>query len=77
MNKPLNTNEIAQAEIATRAPAAKAGSRRKTAFLMLGGAIALGAAGFGAYQINVASHHAVTDNAYVDAETAQVTALTS
>ena len=75
MNKPLDIKKTPQAELAALVPAAT--SKRKTAFLLLGGAIALGAAGLGAYQMNVASRHAVTDNAYVDAETAQVTALTN
>ena len=81
MNKPLNRDEIAHAAATTQAATAfapaEAKARRKKGFLLLGAAIVLGAGGFGAYQANVASHHAVTDNAYVDAETAQVTALTS
>jgi membrane fusion protein (multidrug efflux system) len=76
MNKPLNPDEIAQLESMSPAAGPPANATRKKAFLLLGAAIALGAAGFGAYQANVASRHAVTDNAYVDAETAQVTALT-
>lgn len=39
--------------------------------------MALAGGGFWFYQTNVASRHVSTDNAYVDADSAQVTALTS
>jgi membrane fusion protein (multidrug efflux system) len=76
MNKHMNSDELAPAELQS-AGAGAAKSKRKKAFLMLGGVVVLAAAGFAGYQVTVAARHAVTDNAYVDAETAQVTALTS
>jgi membrane fusion protein (multidrug efflux system) len=73
MNKPLDSHEIealtAQPAIPTR--------KRKTLFLALASGIALAGAGFWTYQTTVAAKHVSTDNAYVDAESAQVTALTS
>ena len=74
MNKPVNADEVVLAE---PQPRVRANPKRKKAVLALGGAIALAAGGFGVYQATVASRHVATDNAYVDAETAQVTALTS
>ncbi|GGY21489.1 HlyD family secretion protein [Paludibacterium paludis] len=53
------------------------GRKRKTAFLALGGVVALGAIGYGGWWILYASHHVSTDNAYVAAETAQVTSAVS
>jgi membrane fusion protein (multidrug efflux system) len=75
MNKQLNAEELALAE--TLPAAADAKKKRKALFLALGGAIAVSGAGLGIYGAVVASHHATTDNAYVEAEQAQVTALTS
>jgi len=73
MNKPLDSHEIealtAQPAIPTR--------KRKTLFFALASGIALAGAGFWTYQTTVAAKHVSTDNAYVDAESAQVTALTS
>ena len=63
-------------EVEIEAPAATSGARKKL-FFALASAVALAAVGYGAYDFALASKHAVTDNAYVDAETAQVTALTS
>lgn len=74
MNKHVNIDELAANDSHVAKPTKTA---RKKAFLALGGAIVLAGGGFGAYQANVASRHVVTDNAYVEAETAQVTALTS
>ena len=70
MNKPLNTSELDSA-VPTISPAMK--TRRKTLFAGLGGTVLLIAAGVGAYEMLVASQYAVTDNAYVGAESAQVT----
>lgn len=50
---------------------------RKRAFLALGGVIALAAIGTASWWLLYASHHVTTDNAYVAAETAQVTAAVS
>ncbi|WP_374569752.1 HlyD family efflux transporter periplasmic adaptor subunit [Phenylobacterium sp.] len=58
-------------------PAAKPrrGSSRKRLFLMLGGAIVVGAVGYGAWWFLAGSRHVTTDNAYVEASTAQITPL--
>lgn len=58
---------------ATEMPADELPARRKKLFMLLGGAIAVAAAGYGSYWGLVASHYASTDNAYVAAEIAQVT----
>ncbi|MBO9560562.1 MAG: HlyD family efflux transporter periplasmic adaptor subunit [Caulobacter sp.] len=76
MNKHVPTDELV-VDAPSKGPISPASAKRKMGFLLLGGAVALAAAGFSAYQATVASRHAVTDNAYVDAETAQVTALTN
>ena len=59
------------------APASNLGRRRKQLFLAFAGAVALAAAGAATYNIVVGSAHVETDNAYVDADTAQVTSLTA
>jgi len=73
MNKPLNTHEF---EAATAQPAIPK-RKRKALFFALASGVALAGAGFWTYQTTVAAKHVSTDNAYVDAESAQVTALTS
>jgi membrane fusion protein (multidrug efflux system) len=73
MNKPLDAHAL---ESATPRPAIPT-RKRKPLFLALAGGVALAGGGFWAYQTFVAAKHVVTDNAYVEAETAQVTALTS
>jgi membrane fusion protein (multidrug efflux system) len=74
MNKPLNHHELEAG--ATPLPTGKP-SQRKALFLGLAGVVALAGGGFTLYQTGVAAKHVKTDNAYVDAETAQVTALTN
>ncbi|MBS0491930.1 MAG: HlyD family secretion protein [Proteobacteria bacterium] len=61
------------AAVAT-APAAN-GARRKRLFMILGGVVLAGALIWGLYYFLVGSRHVTTDNAYVNADTAQVTAL--
>lgn len=51
--------------------------RRKKLFAAFAGVLLATAAGVGAYEVFYASKHVTTDNAYVDADAAQVTALTS
>ncbi len=63
------------AAVAT-APAAN-GARRKRLFMILGGVVLAGALIWGLYWLLVGSRHVTTDNAYVNADTAQVTALVS
>ena len=66
---------------AAAAPAAppppKPKSNRNQLFLILGVVIAVAAIGYGAYWLLVASHHATTDDAYVNADVADVTPLVS
>jgi membrane fusion protein (multidrug efflux system) len=66
--------ETPAAQVAT---AAVAPAKRKPLFLLLGGAVALGAIGFGGWTLVESGRHVETDNAYVDAATAQVTPLTA
>ena len=75
-------NALVHAETLERAtsqpaPASDLTRRRKQLFLAFAGAVALGALGVGGYNLVVASKHVETDNAYVDADTAQVTSLTA
>ena len=69
----------AAAESAAPASAAGAasGARRKRLFSILGGVILVLALIWGAYWLLVGSRRVTTDNAYVGADTAQVTALVS
>ncbi|PZP40096.1 MAG: EmrA/EmrK family multidrug efflux transporter periplasmic adaptor subunit [Pseudomonas fluorescens] len=48
-------------------------AKRKRAFLILGAVVAVAAIGYGAYWFLVGSNYVSTDNAYVEAEVAQVT----
>ena len=73
MNKHLDIHELEAAITQPAIPTRK----RKTLFLALASGVALAGAGFWNYQATVAAKHVSTDNAYVDAESAQVTALTS
>jgi membrane fusion protein (multidrug efflux system) len=50
-------------------------SKRKTLFAGFAAVVLVAAAGYGAYYVLVASHHVETDNAYVNADVAQVTPL--
>jgi len=50
-------------------------SKRRRMFFLFGLGLALCGAGYIAYDILYASHHIVTDNAYVDADVAQITPL--
>ncbi len=59
------------------AAAAKNGSRRRQLFTYLGIGVAAAAVAWGAYYVLVASHHVDTDNAYVQADTADITPLVS
>ncbi len=62
----------AQAQAASqKAP----GAKRKKLFAGLAAVIVVVGAGYGAYYALVGSHHVETDNAYVGADTAQVTPL--
>jgi membrane fusion protein (multidrug efflux system) len=52
---------------------ARNGARRKRLFALLGGTVLACAAGYSIYEYVYASHFVSTDNAYIAAETAQVT----
>jgi membrane fusion protein, multidrug efflux system len=71
MNKPIHPSEL-DIETAVATPA-DTHSKRKKAFLVLGATVVLAGGAFGAYQTLVASQFVETDNAYVGAESAQVT----
>ncbi|KQV58566.1 MULTISPECIES: HlyD family efflux transporter periplasmic adaptor subunit [unclassified Caulobacter] len=52
-----------------------ANGKRRRQLTLLGGAVAIGLVGYGAWWLAFDSHFVETDDAYVGAETAQVTAL--
>lgn len=62
------------AQPASNGQAAANGKRRRQ-LTLLGGAVAVGVVGYGAWWLAFDSHFVETDDAYVGAETAQVTAL--
>lgn len=68
------TAATAESPIAAPPPAP---SGRRRLFALLGGTVALGAAVFGGWSLIEGGKHVETDNAYVDAATAQVTPLTA
>ncbi len=72
MNKPFNPDLLKL----THQPVPDRQITRKKLFIALASGVALIGLGFGAYQAFVGSKHVTTDNAYVDADSAQVTALT-
>jgi membrane fusion protein, multidrug efflux system len=76
MNKPVNPGDLDVAHAIATPPASKSSLRRKL-FAGFAGALVFGGGGFFAYEHFIAAGQVTTDNAYVDAETAQVTALTS
>ncbi|HXQ17409.1 MAG TPA: HlyD family secretion protein [Caulobacteraceae bacterium] len=59
------------------APPSRPRSSRQRLFLILGAVIVVAAIGYGLYWVLVASHHASTDDAYVNADVADVTPLVS
>jgi membrane fusion protein (multidrug efflux system) len=75
MNKPFNPDLLKLTHQPATAPNRQVS--RKKLFVALAGGVAIVGLTFGGYQTFVASRHVTTDNAYVDADTAQVTALTS
>jgi len=58
-------------------PPTRRGPSRKRMFMILGGVVVAGAVGYGAWWTLVGSRHVTTDNAYVEASTAQITPLVS
>ncbi|MDB5453050.1 MAG: EmrA/EmrK family multidrug efflux transporter periplasmic adaptor subunit [Caulobacteraceae bacterium] len=72
LEAPAKTAAAAAAD--TRAVA---NGRRKRLFSILGIVVAAGAVIFFLYWLLIGSHHVTTDDAYVQADTAQVTALVS
>ena len=69
---PVNLNAVQEVQIEELADA-KSKAKRKKLFAALAGGVALIGGGYYAYDVLVASKHAVTDNAYVGADVAQVT----
>jgi membrane fusion protein (multidrug efflux system) len=61
--------------VSTEAPEAPARNRRKAALLTIAGVVALAGTGYGVWYGLVGSHYVETDNAYVGADTAQVTPM--
>ncbi|MCW2367674.1 membrane fusion protein (multidrug efflux system) [Sphingobium sp. B7D2B] len=55
--------------------AAPSRSRRKTALLAIAGAVLLAGIGYGGWYAAIGSHYVETDNAYVGADTAQITPM--
>jgi len=80
-NPPIAAGPPSGATTTTLPPktpaAAKNGSRRRRLFTYLGVGVAIAAVAWGAYYVLVASHHVDTDNAYVQADTAEITPLVS
>jgi membrane fusion protein (multidrug efflux system) len=64
-------SDTAQPAVAQNA----ANGKRRRQLTLLGGAVAVGLVGYGAWWLAFDSHFVETDDAYVGAETAQVTAL--
>ena len=65
------------APTAGRAAGAKPRSNRQNLFLILGAVVVVAAIAYGLYWLLVASHHVSTDDAYVNADVADVTPLVS
>lgn len=74
MNKHVNSDELT---ITDAQPKAAHQGKRKALFLGLASTVAVAGVAFSVYQTKIASQHVSTDNAYVEAESAMVTALTS
>jgi membrane fusion protein (multidrug efflux system) len=74
----MTTTDAASAPPAAATPKAKPSSgRRRLLFIGLGLIVLVGLVAFGLYWLLVASHHVSTDDAYVNADVAQVTPLIS
>jgi membrane fusion protein (multidrug efflux system) len=68
---------MAEAQIAPAAPPARNGGRRRQLFSILFAVVALAAVGWGVWWLLVGSRYVSTDDAYVNADVAQVTPLVS
>ena len=73
MNKHIDPADLAPQAAQAPAPAPAMTAKRKKLFAALGGTVLLAGGAFGAYELLVASQYVETDNAYVGAESAQVT----
>jgi membrane fusion protein (multidrug efflux system) len=74
----MTTIDAASAPAASPSSTAKApNGRRWLLFVGLGAVVVIGLVAFGLYWLLVASHHVATDDAYVNADIAQVTPLIS
>jgi membrane fusion protein (multidrug efflux system) len=74
---PAMEDAIAAGEKAEQEETAKMSKRRKVLLYGFAGLLAKVAIGFGAHWMLVGSHYVSTDNAYVDASTAQINAQVS
>jgi membrane fusion protein (multidrug efflux system) len=77
LNQITKIKPAKDAPMADTQTAAKAGPDRKRLLTLLGAAVAAGVVVYGLYWVFVGSHYVKTDNAYVGAETALVTPLTT
>jgi membrane fusion protein (multidrug efflux system) len=77
MNQITKIKPAKDAPMADAPTAAKTGPDRKRLLTLLGGAVVAGVVVYSIYWVLVASHYVETDNAYVGAETALVTPLTT
>jgi membrane fusion protein (multidrug efflux system) len=74
---PVSLGESLAAQDEAAAPPRKPGALRQRLFAVLGGSVLAGALAFGGYWVLVGSHHQSTDDAYVQADIADVTPLVS
>ncbi len=77
MNKPVSSEELEHATQIEALDQPPANALRKKLFAIFAGVLILGGGAFFTYEKLIGAKHISTDNAYVDAETAQVTALTA
>jgi len=73
MNKPLNQTDFQIDGMSPEPAKARTSGKRKKLFLLLAATALSAGAGWGGYELMVASKYAVTDNAYVGSDSAQVT----
>jgi membrane fusion protein, multidrug efflux system len=77
IDAPVMEDTIAAEEKAEQEKTAKMSKKRKLLLYGVAGLVAKVALGFAAHQMLVGSHYVSTDNAYVDASTAQINAQVS
>ena len=70
-----DADPLMEPTIDTEVSPAPANGKRRKALLGIAGAVLLAGGGYGAWYLAIGSHHVSTDNAYVGADTAQVTPM--